>query len=77
MQHLSKKFPLEIQSTSKEEIRSYFENKTTTINDMVFIVILLPLKVYKSYPPPTPINSQNISHDIFFTYSHIVLTIQF
>ena len=31
MQHLSKKFPLEIQSTSKEEIRSYFENKTTTI----------------------------------------------
>jgi len=31
MQHLSKKFPLEIQSTSKEEIRSYFEDKTTTI----------------------------------------------
>ena len=31
MQHLSKKFPLDIQKISKEETRSYFENKTTTI----------------------------------------------
>ena len=31
MQHLSKKFPLDIQKTSKEETRSYFEDKTTTI----------------------------------------------
>ena len=31
MLHLSKKFPLDIQKISKEETRSYFENKTTTI----------------------------------------------
>ena len=31
MKHLSKKFPLEIQKMSKEETRSYFEDKTTTI----------------------------------------------
>jgi len=31
MQHLSKKFPLDIQKIGKEETRSYFENKTTTI----------------------------------------------
>ncbi len=31
MQHLSKKFPLDIQKISKEETRSYFENKKTTI----------------------------------------------
>jgi|TARA_R100001530_G_scaffold63318_1_gene45515 DNA helicase-2/ATP-dependent DNA helicase PcrA len=31
MQHLSKKFPLEIQKMSKEETRSYFQDKTTTI----------------------------------------------
>tara|TARA_R110002110_G_scaffold125550_2_gene303613 strand:- start:549 stop:2186 length:1638 start_codon:yes stop_codon:yes gene_type:complete len=31
MQHLSRKFPLDIQKVSKEETRSYFEDKTTTI----------------------------------------------
>ena len=31
MQHLSKKFPLDIQKVGKEEIRSYFQDKTTTI----------------------------------------------
>lgn len=31
MQHLSKKFPLDIQKVGKEEVRSYFQDKTTTI----------------------------------------------
>ena len=31
MQHLSKKFPLDIQKVGEEEIRSYFQDKTTTI----------------------------------------------
>ena len=31
MQHLSKKFPLNIQKVGKEEVRSYFQDKTTTI----------------------------------------------
>jgi len=31
MQHLSKKFPLDIQKVGKEEVRSYFHDKTTTI----------------------------------------------